>query len=69
MTSIRYQNRANKELRARAKSNNVYLWEIANKMNVSEPTITRWFRTEMDHQMANDVKKAIDDISRNKRAE
>ena len=34
----------NRDIRARAKENGVYLYEIAEKLSVSEPTFNRWLR-------------------------
>lgn len=39
--------RANQEIREYAAKNNVYLWEIALAMGISEPTMTRKLRTEL----------------------
>ena len=39
---------ANEIIRAAAKSNGVRLWEIANYLGVSEATITRRLRVELD---------------------
>ena len=38
----------NAEIRAAAKSAGVFLYEIAEKLDVSEPTFIRWLRKELD---------------------
>lgn len=38
----------NEELRRYAKTRGVTLWRIAQKMNISEPTITRRLRVELN---------------------
>ena len=57
---------ANSKIRDQAKSKNVYLWEIAIAMNVSEPTITRKLRTELSEEEASKFIHAIDEISKQK---
>lgn len=59
----------NIKLRDYAKAHNVYLWEIAMKMNVSEPTITRKFRTELSDEESSKIMHLIDVISREKTEE
>lgn len=38
---------ANLELRRTAKANGVALWQIADKLGISEPTMTRRLRSEL----------------------
>lgn len=38
----------NLDLRRAAKAAGVPLWRIALELGVSEPTLTRWLRTELD---------------------
>lgn len=49
---------ANTDIRTNAKKKGVRLWEIANAMNISEPTMTRKLRKELSQ----DEKQAIFDI-------
>ena len=37
----------NTDIRKAAKDSGVFLWEIADKLGVSEPTLNRWLRKEM----------------------
>lgn len=57
---------ANKELRSYAKQNGVSLWEVADEMKISEPTITRWLRKELDETTSNEVHNAIDNVAQKK---
>ena len=59
----------NIKLREYAKTNNVYLWEIALKMNVSEPTITRKFRRELSDEETSKIMHLIKQISKEKTLE
>ena len=34
----------NNDIRTKARENGAYLYEIAEKMNISEPTFNRWLR-------------------------
>ena len=46
---------ANADIRKAAKDAGVSLWELADEMNVSEPTLTRMLR----HELSNDVKEDL----------
>ncbi len=41
----------------------VYFWEIAMKLGVSEPTITRWMRVELPEDKRREIEWIIDDIA------
>lgn len=49
----------NKDIRAAARQNKVYLYEIADVLGVSEPTFIRWLRKELPDQKKADVMAAI----------
>ncbi len=52
----------NNVVRSAAKENNVYLYEIAEKLDVSEPTFTRYLRKELSDSMKAKVLAAIEEI-------
>ncbi len=54
----------NNDVRAAAKENGVYLYEIAEKLGVSEPTFIRWLRKELDEPTKCKVLAAIEQIRR-----
>lgn len=54
----------NTEIRAAAKSAGVFLYEIAEKLNVSEPTFIRWLRKELDEPTKRKALAAIEEIKR-----
>lgn len=58
----------NEKLRKYAKAHNVYLWEIAKHLNVSEMTITRRFRNEFTDEEFSEMKAIIDRIAKQKEA-
>ena len=41
----------NTDIRTTAKQNGVYLYEIAEKLGVSEPTFNRWLRKELSAEL------------------
>ena len=41
----------NNDIRTKARENGVYLYEIAEKLNVSEPTFNRWLRKELSENL------------------
>lgn len=55
--------RANKDVRQYAKGKEVFLWQIANAMGVSEPTVTRMFRTEMTPEKKAEIRAIIDRVA------
>ncbi len=56
--------RRNKEIRAAAKSASVFLYEIAEKLGVSEPTFNRKLRKEFDEPTKRNALAAIEEIKR-----
>lgn len=53
---------ANRDIREAAKEAGVKLWQIANKLNVSEATITRLMRTELNAEKKANILKIIADL-------
>lgn len=54
----------NTEIRAAAKSAGVFLYEIAEKLDVSEPTFIRYMRKELSDAMKTKVLASIEEIKR-----
>ena len=52
----------NTHIRTTAKQNGVYLYEIAEKLSVSEPTFNRWLRKELSAELKEKVTAAIEEI-------
>ena len=59
----------NQDIRAYAKSKAVRLYEVADKLHISEPTMTRKMRYELPPEEKNRIFKAIDNIAERKAAE
>lgn len=59
----------NAEIRAAAKSAGVFLYEIAEKLDVSEPTFIRWLRKELDEPTKRKTLAAIEEIKREHESE
>ena len=53
----------NRDIRELAKSNNVKLWEIAEKLNVSEFTFSRRLRHEMKETEKEHIINIIKELS------
>lgn len=49
---------ANEEIRKRLKNVGMKLWELADEMGVSEPTVIRWFR----HELPTDKREKVEHI-------
>ncbi|MHB1406709.1 MAG: hypothetical protein ACYCV0_14110 [Desulfitobacteriaceae bacterium] len=52
----------NVDIRNAAKLANVRLWEVAERLGVSEATFTRLLRKELDANMKNKISAIIHDI-------
>lgn len=59
----------NTDIRAAAKSAGVFLYEIAEKLDVSEPTFIRYMRKELSDAMKIKVIAAIEEIKREHESE
>lgn len=59
----------NTEIRTAAKFASVFLYEIAEKLNVSEPTFNRWLRKELSDGMKTKILAAIGQIKLDHEAE
>ena len=53
----------NLELRTKARKNGVRLWEIADRLGISEPTITRKLRRELPANEKQRILAIIDEIA------
>lgn len=62
MTRKKFQH--NLDVRSAAKSAGVFLYEIAEKLNVSEPTFNRYLRKELSDGWKAKVLAAIEEIKR-----
>ena len=54
---------ANHDIRKFAKTKGVYLWEIAEYLNVSEPTLTRKLRVELPLDEKYKISAIIENIA------
>lgn len=61
--------KCNMEIRAAAKKAGVFLYEIAEKLDVSEPTFIRYMRKELSDAMKTKVLAAIEEIKREHESE
>lgn len=52
----------NEKIRREAKAAHVPLWEIAAQIGISEPTITRWMRSELNEEREKLIRGAISEI-------
>jgi len=59
----------NIDIRTAAKDSGVYLWEIAEKLGVSEPTLNRYLRKEMHDSQKAKFYSAIEQINLEHQAE
>ncbi len=55
--------KSNVDIRKYAKENSVYLYEVAEALNISEPTIMRWLRTNLTDERKATMIEAIDRVA------
>lgn len=54
---------ANKDIRTHAKSKGVALWQVADHLGISEPTMTRKLRKEITGAEKDRILQVIDEIA------
>ena len=57
----------NEGIRMTARKNKIALWEIAEKLGISEATITRWMRVQIPEEKENRILQAIKEIVEERR--
>ncbi len=55
---------ANKVIRSTAKCKGIKLWQIAQKIGVSESTMTRWLRMPLSTKREAAISKAIEELAK-----
>lgn len=56
----------NKDIRNYAKEKGVFLWQVAEAMGISEPTMTRRLRSELSAEDKQTFMKSIDKLAEHK---
>ena len=55
---------ANKDIKTRAKEKGVFLWELADHLNISEPTMSRKLRHELPQAEKDRIFSIIEEIAK-----
>lgn len=55
--------KSNQDIRKRARSRGVFLYEVADALGISEPTMTRWLRGKLSSERKSDILNAIDRVA------
>lgn len=58
----------NTDIRTSAKDNCVFLWEVAARLKISEPTMTRKLRRELSAEEKQRIFSLIDEIAAEKKS-
>ncbi len=56
-------NKKNNNIRIEARTRGVSLWQIAQKLNISETTLVRWLRYDLEPERLEAIMTAIDTIA------
>lgn len=59
---------SNNEIRKAAKTNGVFLWQVAERLKISEPTMTRKLRRELSPDEKQRIFSIIDEIAAEKKS-
>lgn len=59
---------SNNEIRKAAKTNGVFLWQVAERLKISEPTMTRKLRRELPPDEKQRIFSIIDEIAAEKKS-
>lgn len=54
----------NEDIRKRARSAFIPLWKIAERLEISEPTLTRWLRVPISSEKKQMILSAINDLEK-----
>lgn len=57
----------NQDIRTASKTKSVFLWEVAERLNISEPTMTRKLRRELPNEEKQRIFSLIDEIAADKK--
>lgn len=53
----------NKDIREYAKTNNIPLWKIAQKLGINDGNFSRKLRTELSEERKAEIRKIVDDLA------
>ncbi len=52
----------NEQIKDLMKDNNIFMWQVAKKLNVYETSFCKWFREELSEERKQQVLSAIEEI-------
>ncbi len=61
-TAVDTEDMDNKQIRVVMRDNNIYMWQVAKKLNVNETSFCKWFREELSEERKQQVMSAIEEI-------
>ena len=56
-------------IRLKARNKRIPLWEIAERIGISEATISRWLRVQLSEEKESRILKAMEEITEERKAE
>lgn len=59
----------NDMIRLKARNKRIPLWEIAERIGISEATISRWMRVQLSEEKESRILKAMEEITEERKAE
>ena len=58
----------NDMIRLKARNKRIPLWEIAERIGISEATISRWMRVQLSEEKESRILKAMEEITEERKA-
>lgn len=56
---------ANRDIRLKTRGLGIPMWAICKELGISEPTLTRWMRSELPPEKREKIEAAIEKIAEN----
>lgn len=53
---------SNQKIKEMMKQNNIYMWQVAKKLNVNETSFCKWFREPLSEQRKQQILSAVNEI-------
>lgn len=66
---MRMANSANAEIRSEIKAAGLHIYDVADRIGIYETSLTRWMRRELTGERARRVRRALDELKEERRAE
>lgn len=53
---------SNQEIKALLHNENIYMWQVAKRLNVHETSFCKWFREQLSQEQVQKILSAVEEI-------